>query len=112
MDKLSELLDKRKVIDKQIDEIYEQKRKEREQELHRFNVGIMPHVEGILPFLKHDRTSCSDDSPNNYGENNGVPRCRKCALIETVRVYHDLSPDATDWIIESIDFRFEYRWNN
>jgi len=53
---------------------------------------LAKHKDVILSLLEHDRTSCSDDDPQNGLEIDGPPRCAKCGLM-------DLLEDA-EWIDE------------
>ena len=54
----------------------------------------------ILPLLRHDRSSCSDENPNNGSLSLGIPRCEKCALMTL-----------EDWNLEdvSIDLQIQVR---
>ena len=42
----------------------------------------------ILKYIKHDRTSCSDENPCNGIFGGGRFRCRKCALMEILKGYN------------------------
>lgn len=88
MKKLSELSDKE--LNAQLSEMTaeaqrraELERKRIAEERWKFNDAIFEARRKLLPFMQHERTSCSDENPSNaYSTQgrDGRPRCQKCFL--------------------------------
>lgn len=53
----------------------ETKREKAEQEARERREFCLANIEGLLKVVKHSRTSCSDEHPDNFG------RCNRCTLL-------------------------------
>ena len=84
MDKvLQELIEKRKILDKEISDKKEHLLHEERERAEKKREAIPE--EYLLQCMQHDRTSCSDEQPGNaYFDSAGnyKIRCRKCAFIQ------------------------------
>jgi hypothetical protein len=81
--KKSELEAMSKDIDNQLNEIEEIERNEK-VENNKIRLDILrSNKDLILSLFEHNRTSCSDENPDNgYSYVNGHSRCNKCHLME------------------------------
>ena len=78
-----ELYEKLNKIKAEKEEIRQHEIKEKEKEVEKKLDYIRKHQDIILPLIKHDRTSCSDENPcNGYSYCDGHARCGKCFLTE------------------------------
>lgn len=65
-------------------------REERQQRLKE----IIENKEVLLKFIKHGRTSCSDENPiNGLFSGDYAPRCNRCALLELSDHHSDIEID-------------------
>lgn len=65
------------------EEIKQHKINEKKKEIEEKIEFIKENKDIILPLIKHDRSSCSDEHPcNGYSSYNNDCRCRKCFLME------------------------------
>lgn len=76
----------------ELKEIEDQERRERDVEKYHQLIGILDAGDTILPFIRHTRTSCSDENPvNGYTTSGrgGNVRCTKCAFMDAVESWKD-----------------------
>lgn len=95
---MTDLVERKKQLLEELKRIEEEEQKEKDKARFDHLVAILDAGPYIIPLLKHERTSCSDEFPDNgytTSGRGGHVRCRKCAFMEAYQEW----TDNRDWLL-------------